>query len=384
MIKSITKPENATVQPENTTTAPKRAVEEVFKAMAMQPVQDWSSNNGIPFIAQVNPYAAAGMGFANQMANPFKQKYFENKAKANSEEEARRLNYEYARQKEQDDRQKGLFDLQKKQYERDEKQRELDNMASIEAEDVNMPYMSNIENFASPEDAAQIKWAVELLSKPVDMTINTREDRIKYNELLRQRAQARSIVNAFNLMHAHMANKIPVKNVYDPRKDKSIGLWEKAKRTWNTPQEQLFSLQLQDVVNKGLPGGNFAAKLIELGSFGKDSNDQAKVLSKMNDIYNEFEGKGFTGNVVSKDNLDFQPAGNNQVFAKQIQIKKMLDSKYAYVVQMTSPNGMNTQSFLVTPDGVQNISDVIVTTTQIANQDAATNRAADIRGALGG
>ena len=384
MIKSITKPENATVQPENTTAAPKRAVEEVFKAMTMQPVQDWSSNDGIPFIAQVNPYAAAGMGFANQMANPFKQKYFENKAKANSEEEARRLNYEYARQKKQDDMDKELFDLQKKQYERDEQQRELDNMVSIEAEDVNMPYMSNIEDLVGPEKAAQIKWAVGVLSKPVDMTINTREDKIKYNELLRLRKQARSIVNEFNLMNVHLANKIPVKEVYDPRKDKNIGFIEKVKRTTSMPEEQAFSLQMQDIVNKGLPGGKLAATLFKWGAFGEECNKQAKVLARMNDIHKEFEGKGFTGTVISKDNLDFKPTGNNQVLAKQIQVKKMLDSKYAYVVQMTSPNGMNTQSFVVTPDGVQNISDVIVTTTQMANQDAATNRAADIRGALGG
>ena len=384
MIKSITKPENATVQPENTTAAPKKAVEEVFKAMAMQPIQDWSSNDGIPFIAQVNPYAAAGMGFANQMANPFKQKYFENKAKANSEEEARRLNYEYARQKEQDDIQKGLFDLQKKQYERDEQQRELDNMVFIEPEDVNMPFMSNIENFASPDEVAQIKWAVDLLKTPKHMFTNTKEGKIKYNEELQLRKQARSIVNEFNLMHAHMADKIPVKKVYDPRKDKDIGFFEKVKRTTSMPKEQAFSLQMQDIVNKGLPGGNFAANLFKWGAIGKESNDQAKVLARMNNIHKEFEGKGFTGTVISKDNLDFKPTGNSQVIAKQIQVKKMLDSKYAYVVQMTSPNGMSTQSFLVTPDGVQNISDVIVTTTQMANQDAETNRAADIRGALGG
>lgn len=384
MIKSITKPENATVQTEGATAAPKKAVEEVFKAMAMQPVQDWSSNNGIPYIAQVNPYAAVGMGFANQMANPFKQKYFENKAKANSEEEARRLNYEYARQKQQDDMNKELFDLQKKQFERDEQQRELDNMVFIEPEDVNMPFMSNIEDLVGPEKAAQIKWAVDTLKTPKHMFTNTKEGKIKYNDELRLRKQARSIVNEFNLMHAHMADKIPVKEVYDPRKDKNIGFIEKVKRTTSMPEEQAFSLQMQDIVNKGLPGGKVAATLFKWGAIGEESNNQAKVLARMNDIHNEFEGKGFTGTVISKDNLDFKPTGNSQVLAKQSQVKKMLDSKYAYVVQMTSPNGMSTQSFLVTPDGVQNISDVIVTTTQMANQDAMMNRAADIRGALGG
>ena len=71
---------------------------EEFKAKAKKSVRDWTDNSGMQYIAQVNPYAAAGMGFANQMANPFKQKYFEDRADANEEEDARRLNYEIGRQ----------------------------------------------------------------------------------------------------------------------------------------------------------------------------------------------------------------------------------------------------------------------------------------------
>lgn len=69
-----------------------------FKAKAKKSVRDWTDNSGMQYIANVNPYAAAGMGFANQMANPFKQKYFEDRADANEEEDARRLNYEIGRQ----------------------------------------------------------------------------------------------------------------------------------------------------------------------------------------------------------------------------------------------------------------------------------------------
>ena len=72
--------------------------EEEFKAKAKRSVRDWTDNSGMQYIAQVNPYAAAGMGFANQMANPFKQRYFEDRADANEEEDARRLNYEIGRQ----------------------------------------------------------------------------------------------------------------------------------------------------------------------------------------------------------------------------------------------------------------------------------------------
>lgn len=71
---------------------------EDFKARAKKSIMDWTDNSGMQYIAQVNPYAAAGMGFANQMANPFKQKYFEDRADANEEEDARRLNYEIGRQ----------------------------------------------------------------------------------------------------------------------------------------------------------------------------------------------------------------------------------------------------------------------------------------------
>ena len=69
-----------------------------FKAKAKKSVRDWTDDSGMQYIANVNPYAAAGMGFANQMANPFKQKYFESRADANEEEDARRLNYEIGRQ----------------------------------------------------------------------------------------------------------------------------------------------------------------------------------------------------------------------------------------------------------------------------------------------
>lgn len=71
---------------------------EQFKAKAKKSVRDWTDNSGMHYIANVNPYAAAGMGFANQMANPFKQRYFESRADANEEEDARRLNYEIGRQ----------------------------------------------------------------------------------------------------------------------------------------------------------------------------------------------------------------------------------------------------------------------------------------------
>jgi hypothetical protein len=364
MIRSITQPENGTV-------------EESFQARAMQPVRDWTSNEGIPYIAQVNPYVAAGMGFANQMANPFKQRYFENKAQANSEEEARRLNYEYARQKQQDDRQKRLDDIS-------EQQRQIDNLVSFEAEDVNIPAMANYEEYMTPEDAAQARAAESLLNQVKEYNAGTLKGVRNVLAEKRSRNQAKSVLNALNLKYAGMGDKISTKEVYDPRKDKNIGFIEKVKRTTSMPEEQAFSLQMQDIVNKGLFGGKLAAALIKFGSIGKESNNQAKILARMNELHKEFDGTGFTGKVVTKDNLEFEPAGNNQVLAKQIQIKKMLDSKYSFVVQMTSPQGTKTETFLVTPDGIQNVSDAIVTTTQMANQDAMMNRAADIRGALGG
>lgn len=382
MIKSITKPENATLQPENTTAAPKSAVEEVFKAMAVQPVQDWSSNDGISFIAQINPYAAAGMGFANQMANPFKQKYFENKAKANSEEEARRLNYEYARQKEQDDRQKKLDDIA-------EQQKELDSMVFIEPENVNMPYMSNIEDFASPEDVAKIKWAVDLLNTPKHIATNTKEGKIKYNDELQLRKQARSIVNEFNLIHAGMGDKISTRKTYDPARDLTEDVYSKGITGFKERQDALSEGErdvntMQNIIDDGVMLGKFGVSLLKRSSFGKQANDKARVIGHMNKLHKQYKNTGYQGHVISRENLQFNPTSNPQIAARQMQIKRLLDANQAYVVQMVSPDKTNIVTYLITPSGKQDISNAFVTTTQMANQDAAMNRAADIRGALGG
>ena len=389
MIKSITKPENATVQPENTTAAPKKAVEEVFKAMAMQPIQDWSSNDGIPFIAQVNPYAAAGMGFANQMANPFKQKYFENKAKANSEEEARRLNYEYARQKEQDDIQKGLFDLQKKQYERDEQQRKLDSMVFIEPEDVNIPAMSNYEDYMPPEDAAQARAAESILNEVKEFDTSTVEGMREYSAYNLRRKQAKSVLNALNLKHFGIGDKIPTRKINNPARDLTEEAYSKGLAGFKARQDALSEGErdvndMQNILDDGVMLGKFGVSLLKRSSFGKQANDKARVIGHMNKLHKQYENTGYQGHVISRENLQFNPTSNPQITARQMQIKRLLDANQAYVVQMVSPHKTNIVTYLVTPSGKQDISNAFVTTTQMANQDAATNRAADIRGALGG
>lgn len=91
-----------------------------FVASAKQSVHDWTDNSGIPFVAQINPYAAAGMGFANQMANPFKQRYFEERADANEAEDARRLNYELQKDKYDDDYMKFRDKLNDSRYDKED------------------------------------------------------------------------------------------------------------------------------------------------------------------------------------------------------------------------------------------------------------------------
>lgn len=75
-----------------------------FQLNPYKSVREWRDDSGINYIANVNPYAAAGMGLANQMANPYKQRYFEERDDANKVEEARRaqeaLRYERERDKE--------------------------------------------------------------------------------------------------------------------------------------------------------------------------------------------------------------------------------------------------------------------------------------------
>lgn len=382
MIKSITKPENATVQPENATAAPKSAVEEVFKAMAMQPVQDWSSNDGIPFIAQVNPYAAAGMGFANQMANPFKQKYFENKAKANSEEEARRLNYEYARQKEQDDRQKKLDDIA-------EQQRQIDNLVSFEAEDANIPAMSNYEEYMTPEDAAQARAAESILNQVREYNAGTLKGTRDALAERRNRNQAKSVLNALNLKYAGMGDKISTRKTYDPARDLTEDVYSKGLAGFKERQDALSEGErdvndMQNILDDGVMLGKFGVSLLKRSSFGKQANDKARVIGYMNKLHKQYENTGYQGHVISRENLQFNPTSNPQITARQMQIKRLLDANQAYVVQMVSPDKTNIVTYLVTPSGKQDISNAFVTTTQMANQDAAMNRAADIRGALGG
>ncbi len=375
MIKSITKPEN-------TTSAPKKAVEEVFKAMAMQPVQDWSSNDGIPFIAQVNPYAAAGMEFANQMANPFKQKYFENKAKANNEEEARRLNYEYARQKEQDDRQKKLDDIA-------EQQRQIDNLVFFEAEDVNIPAMSNYEEYMTPEDAAQARAAESILNQVKEYNAGTLKGARDILAERRNRKQAKSVLNALNLKHAVMGDKISTRKINNPTRDFTDEAYSKGITGFKERQDALSEGErdvnaMQDILDEGVMLGKFGVSLLKRSSFGKQANDKARVIGYMNKLHKQYENTGYQGHVISRENLQFNPTSNPQIAARQMQIKRLLDANQAYVVQMVSPDKTNIVTYLVTPSGKQDISNVFVTTTQMANQDAEMNRAADIRGALGG
>lgn len=372
-IKSITKPENAVSQPENP--VDNVVKEEVFKARAMQPVQDWSDNSGIPYIADINPYAAVGMGFANQMANPFKQKYFENKARANSEEEARRLNYEYERQKKQDDAA--------------EQQRQINNLMSIEAEDVNVPFMSDIENFASPQETAQYKWAREVLNKPFDMNINSAKDALAFKNEQRLRNQARAIINAFNVKYAGMGDKISTRKINDPTRDLTEEAYSKGMAGFKARQDALSEGErdlndMQNILDDGVMLGKFGVSLNKLTSFGKKANDKARVVGYMNKLRNQYENTGYKGHVVSRENLQFSPTSDPQIATRQMQIKRLLDANQAYVVQMVSPDRTDIVTYLVTPSGKHDISNAFVTTAQMANQDAAMNRSADIRAILRG
>lgn len=369
MVKSITQPE-------------KVVEEESFKAQAMQPVRDWSSNDGIPFIAQINPYAAAGMGFANQMANPFKQRYFEEKAKANSEEEARRLNYEYARQKKQDDRQKKLDDIA-------EQQRQIDNMRTFDAEDVNVPFMSDYESFMSAEDAAQARAAEAILKQDKEYDVGSVKGMRDAISEERSRKQARSVLNALNLKYAGMGDRIPTKKIEDPTQDISEQTAKEGIRGFKERQSKLSESErdindMQGILDDGVMLGKFGVSMLKRSSFGKQANDRARVVGYMNKLHKQYDGTGYQGHVVSKENLQFEPSNDPQIAARQMQIKRLLDANQAYVVQMVSPDKTDIVTYLVTPGGKKDISNAFVTTTQMANQDAMMNRAADIRGALGG
>lgn len=379
-IKSITKPENAVSQPENP--VDNAVKEEVFKVRAMQPVQDWSSNEGIPYIAQINPYAAAGMAFANQMANPFKQKYFENKAKANSEEEARRLNYEYARQKKQDDRQKRLDDIA-------EQQRQIDNLVSFEAEDVNIPAMANYEEYMTPEDAAQARAAESLLNQVKEYNAGTLKGARDVLTEKRSRNQAKSVLNALNLKYAGMGDKISTRKIDNPASDFTEDAISKGLSGYKARQEALSEGErdvntMQDILDDGVMLGKFGVSLNKRISFGKKANDKARVVGYMNKLHNQYDNTGYQGHVVSRENLQFNPTSDPQIAARQMQIKRLVDANQAYVVQMVSPDRTDIVTYLVTPSGKHDISNAFVTTAQMANQDAAMNRSADIRAILRG
>lgn len=336
---------------------------EQFKAKAKKSVRDWTDDSGMHYIANVNPYAAAGMGFANQMANPFKQKYFESRADANEEEDARRLNYEIARQRRLDDIA--------------EQERKANALRLVESESVNVPFMSDPSSFMSTADNSKYNSAMDILNSTKEYDTSTVEGRREYNKDQQLRKAARATVNQLNLKYKGKGSVIKSSSSEDPLGKTGRGL-EGLKARGELPTHQKRNLEFEDAVNKGNVLGRFGTFLNEVTSFGA-SDRKAKMLSNLQRIHNELAGQGYTGHVISRETLEEEASENPQIAARQNEIAAMLDQRNAILVQMVSRNGHNVITYLVTPEGVQDLNDIKGQSARSVELGTEENAAADVR-----
>lgn len=142
-----------------------------FQLNPYKSVKDWRDDSGIAYMAEINPYWAAGMGLANQVANPYKQRYFEGRADENLVEEARRAQEElrYNRDLEKE---KTRRDLEKANY--DMRKAALD---TAYLDDVNkLKYNNSVS-------ANKRKEEQDLLNIIKDADVLKRDDAVNFNSL---------------------------------------------------------------------------------------------------------------------------------------------------------------------------------------------------------
>jgi len=334
---------------------------EQFKAEAKKSVRDWTDNSGMQYIASVNPYAAAGMGFANQMANPFKQRYFEGRADANEEEDARRLNYEIARREERD---RIADERYNRQEDREDKRLALAGYRPIDAMNVNVPFMSSVESIMTPEDARNYMVARKLLETPDDADISTLEGRKQYQEKMNQRKQAMSIINTLNNKYADMADLVG-----DVGDDVAIN-----SKTLN---------RLQGLASEGRFGPDGMANFLDRVFHGGSSDDAAKLRSQITNLSREYRKKGYIPKVLGMENIDFNNE-DPQIALRLRKIKRILADKRTYLVQMKSKRGTDVRTFVVSPNGVQDLNSILSGTSSIVKGDTESNMINDITPDIGG
>lgn len=337
----------------------------VFKAKAKKSVRDWTDNSDMQYIAQVNPYAAAGMGFANQMANPFKQKYFENRADANEEEDARRLNYEIARQKRLDDIA--------------EQERKANALQFVDSESFNVPFMSEPSSFMSADDLNKYNSAMNVLGSSKEYDISTVDGKREFNKDRQLRKAARATINQLNLKYRGKGSVIKSSSQEDPLNGTGKGdLFEELEARHNLPAHQRRNLEFENAVNKGNVLGRFGTFLNEVTSFGA-SDRRAKMFSNLQRIHNKLAKQGYVGHVISRETLDEEAAKNPQIAARQNEIEALLDQRNTILVQMVSRNGHNVITYLVTPDGIQDLNDVKGLSARSVGLGTEENAMADVR-----
>ena len=336
-----------------------------FEAKAKKSVRDWTDNSGMQYIAQVNPYAAAGMGFANQMANPFKQRHFEDRADANEEEDARRLNYEIARQKR-------LYDIA-------EQERKANALQFVDSESFNVPFMSEPSSFMSSDDINKYNSAINILGSSKEYDTSTVEGKREYNKDRQLRKAARATINQLNLKYRGKGSVIKSSSPEDPFNGTGKGaLFEGFEARHNLPAHQRRNLEFEDAVNKGNVLGRFGTFLNEVTSFGA-SDRKAKMLSNLQRIHNKLAKQGYAGHVISRETLGEEAAKNPQIAARQNEIEALLDQRNAILVQMVSRNGHNVITYLVTPDGIQDLNDVKGLSARSVGLGTEENAMADVR-----
>lgn len=376
----------------------KGSEEESFKAKAKKSVRDWTNNDGMQYISQINPYAAAGMGFANQMANPFKQKYFESRADENEAEEARRLNYEMAhklaREKLADDRyndetkynrarQEKLDARQARRDAIEDELRKLEGIGFYKGENINVPFLSTPEKIMDPSDAQQYNAAKSLIESPFEYDDSTIAGKRKHNEKMLAIKRAQSVISYLNNKYASKAGLIDnndVKDALDEPYRKNEDIFDKLKKNQNRPGHEKTVLGYKSAYDGAMfgPVGNF---IDELTSFGA-ADKKAKVRTQISEIGREYRPLGYSAKIVTKDTIRFAPTRNAQIASRQQEIKRLLDQKNAVVVQLVSPEGTDIVTYLVTPDGRQSINNVVGLSSKGVDLNAIDNINNDVRPAL--
>lgn len=330
----------------------KTASKEQFKAKAKKSVRDWTDNGGMQYIANVNPYAAAGMGFANQMANPFKQKYFESRADANEAEDARRLNYE--------------IEHQRRREVRDDEIKRALNMELYSGEDTPDVSVSGMQNIIDdPMLLKNYQEAVEFIKTPAEFDTTTIEGRKAQAEHKKKLDAYNKIINHINLKYKDQMSDVrggvsdtSLKNEANTRYGDNRVVYRDLDK--DLKQKQRYLDPLTSGRNRIV---SFVDELFHTGRQDREAKVRTQ-FSKLYDLlrkdYDMRNAKFFSVKDIPQEAA--QPGSRLDI------IRSILKAPNTYLVQAKSKNGETVQ-YIVRPDGAVLLSEAVAQWSKEANHE---------------